>query len=188
MPCQEHLRGARLSGEWNSGSYRSNGAACNNPPAKTGEDRPVLHKEPVRQLHPTHPPGLVKSSAACPHKCSPQPAWHSQHCWSTQPCDVLQKQSQLWMSGLLSSLDTIVRERETVWQGGLERKWNLIVGYSRSRWGCASGGESPLSTAQQPKCVSVQNLVSWFHYVRSVRNTTNVLVQCGILVAEMLSS
>lgn len=49
-------------------------------------------------------------------------------------------------------------------------------------------GESPLSTAQQPKRVSVQNLVSWFHYVRSVRNMTNILVQCGILATEMLPS
>lgn len=111
--------------------------------------------------------------------CTHSPSWLSQEfssvpsqafatacpalqcCWSP-PRDVLQKQGQLWTSGLLSSLDTIVRERETVWQGDLERKWNLIVGYSGSRWGCASGGESPLSTAQQPKRVSVQNLFLGF--------------------------
>lgn len=50
--------------------------------AKTGEDRPVPPKEPERQLHPTHPPALVKSSAPCPHKRSPQPARHSQRRWS----------------------------------------------------------------------------------------------------------
>lgn len=82
--------------EWDSGSYRSNGAACRNPPAKAGEDRLSSLRDPRGSCTSIFIPGLVKSSAMYTHKC--------RHCPSTcsitgaQPSSMLQKQFRFWTS------------------------------------------------------------------------------------------